>query len=369
MSLVGIKKCSTYGENEIAESLNDLLVGFDKEKIRNKKILIFFDFPLPDISIVKGAVGVLRECGADSITAGTTLFSEELPKDYKGFFSSEKIEFIDFKHNNYEQIDIPYRKDKMPEHFRGFAILSPVQYGQEKAIEKMSSMKIRVLRKIFLPVAFTDADYILPIVKMKDSPVLKIGGFVNSMFSLLPTLTRSEIFLYLLSYKMHDAILEAFSLVKEKVLFGLVDGVKANLSDSEEINDMKVLLLSEDLLSLDAVVSVLVGFRSSEVETNKLGDMYDVGKGVLSNITLFGDDFTEFRKEAVKKLRNYSAFERKRETLKIERQDIPTLEDISIYCPTGAIEKQKEKEFVINKQKCIKCNFCIAISKGCVSAE
>jgi uncharacterized protein (DUF362 family) len=362
MSTVGIKKCKNYSDDDIKEPFNELIKGFDKGKIEGKKIIIFFDFPPPETILLKIVIEFLKENRAKKISVGTSIFVNNLPEPILKLLKKEEIEFIDFRKDNYEKIEVPLRKTLSPEHFRGFAVLSPVQYATEKATEKMEKPSIRTLKNVFLPASFSDNDYIVALTKMKDSPLEKLGGFMHSMTSIITTKTRAEVFVNAMQNKQHESLLEIFSLMRDKVLFGIVDGIKAFISTDEEINKMNVLLFSEDLLSLDAVSSVLIGFRSSEIETNKLGDLFGFGDGAFHHIILYGDDFVEIRKEAIKQLRYVKIFgTRNRPIPQIAQQDNIKIEKTMELCPTGAITK-KDKLYYIDKNKCIKCYFCTEIA-------
>jgi uncharacterized protein (DUF362 family)/Pyruvate/2-oxoacid:ferredoxin oxidoreductase delta subunit len=360
-SIVILKKCESYEADELNKVFVDLISGFDKSKINDKKILIFFDEPTPEPRIVDLFIKFLKENGSNKITAGTSVFASSVPNELLEVFVRNDVEFIDFRYGSYERIDIPFRKVKTPERSLGFAVLSPVQYASEKAINKMDDSKIRTMKNVLLPFAFTECDYVVPIIKMKDSPIFKIGGFVNSMLYLIPTITRGEVFMNMLKGKDVEAILEIFNMVRSKTLFGVVDGIHASISESEDINKMNVLLFSEDLLSLDALLSVLIGFRSSEVATNELGNAFDFGNGILKRIDIFGDDFEKLRKGAIKNLRFTNALNRRRLNFpvikNIQSQQISKVMD---FCPTGAIVEENGI-FSIDKNKCIKCNFCVEI--------
>lgn len=362
MSVVGIKRCDTYLKKNIDEAFEELTEGFEIEKINNKNILIFFDFPFPNEKIIKKTIDFLKKNGAKSITAGTSLFVNGIDVSIKKLLTKEKVNFIDFRKDNYEEINMPLRKIPHADHFRGFGMLSPVQFTTEKKMEKIKTGGIRTLNNVFLPASLSDNDYIVAITKMKDSPLLKLGGFISSMMYLITTKTRSEIFVNAMRNKHHESLLEIFSLIKDRVLFGVVDGIKGYLSDREEVNDMNVLLFSEDLLSLDSVSSVLLGFRSSDIETNKLGDMMDFGKGALNHIALYGDDFVKIRKESVKFLKYSRIFNKKSFPFpRIEQGDYSRINKVADLCPTGAIQEQNGL-YTVNRNICIKCYFCVEIA-------
>ncbi len=362
MSSVGIKKCESYRIEDVKNAFKELFTGLDKDKIKDKKILIFFDYPFPNYVILDYVINFLKEEGASKISVGTSLFIEPIPHELMNTFSENNVEFTDFRQSQYERLDVPYRKNKRPEHFRGFAVMSPVQYAEEKSLEKIEQTNVRTMKNVLLPVSLTDSDFVVPIIKMKDSPIFKIGGFVNSMLYLVPTITRGEIFVNMLEAKHIESVLEIFNIFSERTLFGIVDGIEGDLSQKEELNRMQVLLFSTDLLSLDSLTSVLIGFRSSEIETNKVGDVFGFGKGLLQNIELYGDNFEKVRKDIVKNLKYANEIGKRRSNIPhIAKTDPTKIKKAMDFCSTGAIE-EKDGEFSINKDKCIKCNFCVQIA-------
>ncbi|MGC8757713.1 MAG: DUF362 domain-containing protein [Caldisericaceae bacterium] len=360
-SKVYLKKCETYDEEQLNNALNEITLDFDKTKIKDKRILLFFDEPAPDERILKAIIKLLRENGCAEVIAGTSIFVNSTPEKLKTILKETGVDFIDFRESQYERLDVPFRKEKSAEHSLGFAVLSPIQYATDKATANIAPARIRILKNALLPVAFTDSDYIVPVLKMKDSPTFKIGGFVNSMLYLVPTITRGEIFMNLHRHKGVESILDIFNTVREKVLFGILDGIEASISNDSQINKMNVILSSQDVLSLDAMLAVLIGFKSSEIPTNELGNAFDFGNGILKRVDIYGDDFEKLRKEATKNLRFPNVPDRKRNFPQIIQQNLAELRRVQNFCPTGAIIEDNGS-FHIDRNKCIKCNFCTQIA-------
>jgi ferredoxin len=182
------------------------------------------------------------------------------------------------------------------------------------------------------------------------------------MLYFIPTITRSEVFVNFLKGHDTESVLEIFNIARNKALFGILDGIKTAISYDESVNSMNVLMFSEDLLSLDAMLSVLIGFRSSEVPTNELGNAFDFGNGILKRIDIFGDEFEKLRKEAIKNLRFASSLNRRKSSAPyINTVDANSIRIAMNFCPTGAIIEENGN-FSIDKNKCIKCNFCLEIA-------
>jgi len=361
MSTLGIKRCNSYKNQEVSDAFNAAAASFDKEKIKGKKIAIYFDFPTPNATILKETIHFLKINEASEITVGASIFVDKLPEEIVNLLKEENIQFVDFRKNSYERLDVQRMEEKSVEHFRGFAMLSPIQYSNEQQIAKMGISGKRIIKYAFIPTTLTEADYIVPVIKMKDSPTTKIGGIVASTLTLMPTMTRNQVLLRKLTFQFWKALLEIYSLIKDNVLFGVVDGVDAVISNSEEINKMNVILFSEDPLALDSTTAVLTGHRSREVESNKVGDSMDLGSGLFDHITTYGDTFLTFRKEVKRSLR-YPAKRSIRKIIPhITSEQNKLIDVVSNFCPTGAIVKEG-KNYTIDKRKCTSCFFCVQLA-------
>jgi len=358
MSLVKIVGVDNYNKDILKEGLNEVLEWVNIEHIKDKKICATFDFPQPEFNLIESIKEYLIGNGAESVEFGSAIFFKEDAYKIKNEFEKRGLIFHNFREEPYEEFEVDL-KTKKTQHFLGYQILSPGQYQAEKAFENSDFFKVRTLKKVFIPVTLSSSDYTVFITKLKDSPVSKIGGFINSLLYIVPTNIRSEIFLKGLSFKFEDALLDVYGVIKNSVLFGVVDGIQANLTNGIE-DEFKILMSSEDLLALDSVMSVLIGFRSQDIGTNKLGSIYKLGCGLLKEVTLDGVDFTKVRRDLLNKLKFKNAFS-KRFVPVIEKAD-NTIDEVANFCPTGAIVKDTKGYYVVDKTKCIKCNFCIEIA-------
>ena len=357
MSLVKIVEAEDYSDENLQSSLKNLFEVINLEDIKDKKITIFFDFPIPDMRLMLDVYSFLIENGAKEVSFGASLLLKDEGIEFVEECKKRNITFHNFREEPYEEFDVDLKSVKQS-HYFGYQILSPGQYQQEKAFEKTGFFKVRTLKKIYVPLAFSSVDYIIPIIKLKDSPISKIGGFINALLYIVPTNIRGEIFLQSLSLKFADALLDVFGVIKNNVLLGIVDGIKADLTN-DEANDYKILMSSTDLLALDSNIAVLIGFRSSDVETNKVGTALSLGYGLFKDIVIEGPDFLKIRKEITNKLKFKKAMDKRvqPEIIKVDEK----INEVANFCPTGAIER-KDNSYSIDKHKCIKCNFCIEIA-------
>lgn len=364
MSSVGVIRCNSYDEKEVKGAFNNASAPFDKEKIKGKKIAVYFDFPPPDVTVLKEVISFLKENGARDIKVGASLFIDSLPENIDNMLKKENVQFVDFRNSSYEKLDVLRRNAKVPDHFKGYAFLSPIEYAEQQQINKLGIKAKRILKYSFLPTTLTEADYIVPVIKMKDSPITRIGGAIASILSLVPTMTRNQVFINKFRFQFWDALLEIYSLMKDKILFGVIDGVDSIISNNEDINRMSVILFSEDPLALDSVTAVLIGYRSREVESNKKGDDMGLGSGLFIHVAMYGDNFLEFRKEAKKYLR-YKSGKAVRKIIPIINPVNPVensiIDRVSDFCPTGAIVKENGS-YKIDRTKCISCLFCVQLA-------
>lgn len=361
MNSVGIIRCNSYDEKEVVEAFNRASAPFDRKKIKGKKVAVYFDFPSPDTAILKEVIDFLKENGAKDIKVGASLFTTGLPKNIDNLLKKENVQFVDFRNSSYERLDVPRRDAKAPDHFKGYAFLSPVSYAEQRQINKLGVKAKRILKYSFLPTTLTDADYIVPVIKMKDSPVTKIGGAIASTLSLVPTVTRNQVFINKFKFQFWDTLLEIYSPIKDKILFGVIDGVNAIISNDENINRMNVILFSEDPLALDSVTAVLMGYRSREVGSNKKGDDMGLGSGLFIHVAMYGDNFLEFRKETKKYLRYRTGKAIRKVIPSINSVDDSIIDRVSNFCPTGAIVKENGS-YKIDRTKCISCFFCVQLA-------
>jgi len=362
MSSVGIIECKSYNEAEVKEAFRIISTPFAEEKAQNlkdKSVVIYFDFPLPHLTVLKEVIEFLKKSGVKKITAGTSIFAHPLPEEYKNLFAKYGIQFVDFRKDKYVKLTVPLHTEKMPDHFRGFGLLSPVQYSKEKQIEKMGIKGKRTLKNAFIPITIVDSDYVIPVVKLKVSPVSTLGGIVNATLSLVPTMTRNEILVRKLKFgEFENALVEAYALIKDRIAFGVVDAVQGELTGDKEIDRIGAILFSEDGLALDSLSAVLIGYRSRDVKTNKAGDDMGFGSGLFAHVSLYGDEFLRFRKE-LKNILKYGGKRRKRIPAITNPAD-KRIEKIEFSCPIGAIKKT-EQGYTIDKKICFGCMLCVEL--------
>lgn len=357
MSLVKVVEVNSYEKEIIKNNLLELLNFTDLKALEKTKVSIVFDFPPPDESVLFALNDLLLDNGVSSVIFGSSNLNEDYYQEVYKKLLDHGIELHNFRDEPYIEIEVG-NITKKSDHIRGYPLLYPEKAREEKVLSRANLGKPKTLKKVLLPYNIEESDYVIPVIKLKDSPISKIGGFVNALLYFIPTNLRSNVFIKALSGQFEDSMLDIFSAFKTKVLFGIVDGILGDLT-KDDTDKFNILMASSDLLSLDAVISVIIGFRSSEITTNKLGSLYDLGNGLLKDIVIDGIDFEIIRKELVNKLKFSNAFKKNKIPKIIKNSD--KISSIEMLCPTGAIYKDK-LGYAIDRSKCIKCNFCIEIA-------
>ncbi|MEF3244745.1 MAG: DUF362 domain-containing protein [Caldisericaceae bacterium] len=358
MSLVKVVEVNSYKKEIIENGLLELLNFTDLKTLKINTVSVVFDFPPPDASVLLALNNILKDNGVNKVIFGASNFNSDAFQEIYKKLLDHGIELHNFRDEPYIEFEIG-NITKQNDHIRGYPLLYPEKAKEEKVLSRVNLGKPRTFKKVLLPYNIAESDYVIPVIKLKDSPISKIGGFVNALLYFIPTNLRSNVFIKALSGQFEDSLLDIFSAFKSKVLFGIVDGIQGELTGSE-LDKFNVLMASSDLLSLDAVISVIIGFRSSEITTNKLGSLYDLGDGLLKDIVIDGVDFEKIRKELVNRLKFSNAFKKNRVPKIVKNDD--TISSIETLCPTGAIYKDKSG-YSIDKFKCIKCNFCVEIAQ------
>lgn len=191
----------------------------------------------------------------------------------------------------------------------------------------------RILSKIYLPKSFFWADSIISISKMKLHPFFLFSGVIAGLITLVPSYTRAELYFYGANLKdFGAAISEIFTIVKEKVKLSFLDGVK--ILQGDEIKgsefDLNVFLSSNDMLSLDSLGCVLVGFKPSNIPLFTSLSLRHLGIYKLTQMELRGDYFEDL----------------------IKHPEPPSLRRLSFL---------KKTNFFINREKCTGCEECLNV--------
>ena len=284
-----------------------VLIYFDGDFDKNKNISTF-----PNPVFIEELVKFLLDKGVN-VRVGSSVLEKD--KDIIDILEDYPVDVVSFMLEGFEKtkhkkIIIGKERKKVGDHIQR-----------------------RILSKIYLPKSFFWADSLIPISKIKLHPFFTFSGVIAGVTTLVPSYTRTELYFYGASPKDFAAALsEVFTIVKEKVKISFLDGVK--ILQGDEIRgsefDLNVFISSNDMLSLDSLGSVLVGFKPSNIPLFTSLSLRHLGTYRLTQITLSGDYFERL----------------------IRRPEPPSLRKISLFGKT---------KFFINREKCTDCEECLNV--------
>ena len=235
------------------------------------------------------------------------------------------------------------------------------------------------IKQIYITKAIMDCDAIINVPKLKTHTFMGFTCGVKNFYGIIPGVRKAEYhklaptpkdFSYLLS--------EIYRMVKEKLLFTIVDGVYGLEGNGPSLSGQKrkygIIAGSQDTVMLDAFILDKIGIKSKNnvllkpLKEKKLGDTD------LQNMIYVGDNVSEFNFDKTKlpitKFLNLLPSWLARFVTKyagrlfwvkpniIEAKCVGCLQCIK-SCPVKAIIKNKDKvKPVIQKEKCIGCFCC-----------
>ena len=354
---VSLVKCPSYDMPAVDSSVRravELLGGIDKFVKPGMKILLkpnLLSARTPDrhvtthpeivravIRLVKAAGGipVLGDSPGGAVKGVERVWNET---GMKKIAEEEKIELINFETSG----------------------------TLEKKIAHKLIPKVHVSKTPF------EVDGIINLPKLKTHGLLIFTAGVKNFYGIVPGLRKGE---YHKQAPYPDdfghLISEIYLLVKDKVLFTLVDGVTAmegNGPSSGELRDMNMICAGADTMALDVCIMHLLGFKASKLGVIKYLTLSHAGENDISNIEVIGDkpsnfNFTNFKfppnwyinlapKPLIKLLGNL---------LWMKPEVIPEICENCLLCvnscPVKTITKSGGEKPVVQKEGCISCLCC-----------
>ena len=234
--------------------------------------------------------------------------------------------------------------------------------------------------------AVFDADVILNLPKFKTHALTYITGAVKNLFGLIYGLNKAQWHLkarskeefsgFLLDY--YGALLGGFE--KPKVFIHLMDAVMGMEGEGPGVTGtprkIGAILAGQDAVSVDAVVTKVVGLRLKEVLTVTLGEKRGLGTGALDRIELCGAGLDGFqvRDYVPSKASGRSPGSRWPLSTKafkdlLVEKPVPSRQRCTLcyqckaICPGGAISESRGESGVpcYDYDKCIRCYCCMEI--------
>ncbi|MDP8262394.1 MAG: DUF362 domain-containing protein [Candidatus Ancaeobacter aquaticus] len=233
----------------------------------------------------------------------------------------------------------------------------------------------KIIKEIVVPGELFEMDLVVTVPKLKTHELVGFTGAVKNMMGCLPGKLKRDVHVKAPTSKsMAVALCDIYAMVPTHlaVMDGII-GMEGNGPAAGEPVETGLILASNDPVSLDAVVTHLLGYKEGEIRTTVYAHKRKLGVGDLNEIEIIGDDmngcyYTEFVKVANKykfileniipswlistALEKIISFKPFIDT----RQCVRCFECVK-GCPVNCIEDIEEK-LIIQKKKCIECFCC-----------
>jgi len=218
-----------------------------------------------------------------------------------------------------------------------------------------------------------EVDVIINVGKLKIDKTLGFMGASANLFGFVPGEMKTQILNRIQTHRdFHDYILDIYSVLKNKILFNVVDGIVAKESDGNP-RLMYCLAVADNMFSLDAtLVDMLdIGYKNTILRQAKCRGLFDFDKGYKT----IGDKIDKFKKEDFvlheffetspihkNKFAKTKYFNAHQQRTKIDSNKCKGCGVCSKICPTNAISMKTDKNgelyASIDYSKCIFCNKC-----------
>lgn len=346
-SKVFVKKNLTYESERIRESIY-FLVNSIKLNVRNKKVLIKPNLLMassPDecicthYEVVTQLADVLKNFGAHVIVAESSGGADNFGKTKKACEVSGLLASL-------KQYNIPFINiDEYP-----------------VSLRKINGS---VLKEIPLTNLLDEVDFIISVPKMKTHVLTLYTGAIKNLMGLIPGSGKLKMHRIAPSSKnLEIAIIDLFKYIKPH--FTVMDAVWAMEGDGPNQGmkrEVGFLLASDDLVALDSVATIIMGFKEGGVFHIKYANELGLGNYRLKDIDLIGDaivQIPDFKKSFSFISRNVPDFLLK--TVSWLLKSYPVIDNkicikcgkCRMSCPVGAISD----DFIIDNSKCINCLCC-----------
>ena len=241
---------------------------------------------------------------------------------------------------------------------------------REEDVELVNFDRARIIKGIPVARAPLEADVLISVPKFKTHELMMLTAAVKNIFGVIPGLFKGE------CHKMAPnpaifarLLVDIFSYAKPHL--SIIDGIVAMEGEGPgagTLRNTSLIAASTDAVSLDAVLTCIMGLKPYEIATTKEADRRGLGIGRMKNIEVTGDKLEEFIGSPFTLpktrmlyhlpnllLRLLSGFYRLRPQIIAEK--CKECELCVKSCPVGAISKENGK-LKFDYRKCILCLCC-----------
>ncbi|MEK6820684.1 MAG: DUF362 domain-containing protein [Nanoarchaeota archaeon] len=219
----------------------------------------------------------------------------------------------------------------------------------------------RKFNRVYLPEIALKSDLVINVAKMKTHGLTKVTLCIKNLYGCIPGKLKENYHRLAPSPREFSKLL-LFLHEKIKPELNIIDGIIGLEGDGPsaggKLIKSKVLLASKNALAIDVVASEIMGFKSREIVTNKLGRMKRknievVGNG--KNIRLSFEKPSSFSIPLLLWMSNLLPKPR----IKFDKSKCKKCGICRKKCPAKAITLSPYPE--VNNRKCIRCLCCIEV--------
>ncbi|MFH1782800.1 MAG: DUF362 domain-containing protein [Candidatus Omnitrophota bacterium] len=314
-SKVSIVRCNSYSPEEAVPSVDkafSLLGGLElfikpKERVLLKPNMLSASLPEEGknthIEIVRACIRLVKKCGGIPLI-GDNPGGSVIPKE-----AYERSKFL--------------------------------ALAEEEGVELLESKHIKIIRDLPISSYFFECDKIINIPKMKTHSLMILTGAIKNMYGAVSGLNKTHYHkVFPRPEDFYKIPVDVFENVKPTL--NLMDGVVAmdgNGPASGRLRDVKILLASEDAVSLDTIFCKIVGLDPEKLLTNREAYKRGIGNMHQDEIDIVGEKIEDIY---IKDFRLPDS------------QALLKLPDFLLNILTGFIKFG----LYINKRNCVKCMIC-----------
>jgi hypothetical protein len=311
--------------------------------LQGKRILLLTGNVPGDPAVLRRAVELCREAGHIDIgiqslgdwPAAARLTMEELIAPYG--------RVIEYGGGEYESLKVPSR----------------VVAGTRHRLETIEKC---YLKQVFVARCLAEADLIGVVRMVELNRFSGVHGFFATILDCVPTRTRTEVLSYASYGMMGEAMLDVYSAIRGRFLFGVFDGHRVIEETFGDTADARFIIAGIDPDELDAYALIASGSRVSYSPFSNPARAR-LGKGrrgaspdIVLNVRL--DDLrARIPSEFVRAPIIRSAFR----SLPDLRFSACPVDFDTLVCPTGAIELGENGIPAVRRTACVGCGWCLRV--------
>jgi len=268
-SKVSIVKCDEYNAEELLSAVRrslDLIGGISNFIKKSDKVLIkpnLLSASAPETGIdthpefIRAVIKIVKETGAE-------IYLGDSPSVW----------------GNPQDIDSVYEKSGV------------MRVASDENINLVKLNNVSMKSDYPFTTWIDECDKIVNLPKFKTHDLTTLTGAIKNLFGLIPGLYKTELHKKALNAKDFSKILvDIYSIAKPAI--SIVDGIVAMEADGPasggKLRNLGLIIASSNAVSLDSILSVIMGLNPKEISTTKEANRRGLGSIELDEIEVLGE--------------------------------------------------------------------------------